>query len=178
MELNHPLSTFSKIIRVRLSQELNQLGPYRVCPVSLSLSTVVTTCTTSNQGILKGKYHCTIDLLFDWFGISCMTTDTFCFYLQNRLFQSSQTGGQWYSDTSPLSISCSNIPEVVQQLSSIKTAFSCVFLHDLGLIRQLNPHPPPPPHSLSLSLSHTHTHIRARTHTHIRKHTHTHTCLL
>ncbi len=20
-----------------------------------------------------GKYHCTIDLLFDWFGISCMT---------------------------------------------------------------------------------------------------------
>jgi hypothetical protein len=25
----------------------------------------------------KGKYHCTIDLLFDWFGISCMTTDSF-----------------------------------------------------------------------------------------------------
>ncbi len=21
------------------------------------------------------KYHCTVDLLFDWFGISCMTTD-------------------------------------------------------------------------------------------------------
>ncbi len=28
-----------------------------------------------------GSYHCTIDLLFDWFGISCMTTDNFCFYL-------------------------------------------------------------------------------------------------
>jgi len=41
-----------------------------------------------------GKYHCTIDLLFDWFGISCMTTDNFCFYLQNRLIQTSQTGGQ------------------------------------------------------------------------------------
>jgi hypothetical protein len=27
----------------------------------------------------RGKYHCTIDLLFDWFGISCMTTDNFCF---------------------------------------------------------------------------------------------------
>jgi hypothetical protein len=27
-------------------------------------------------------YHCTIDLLFGWFGISCMTTDNFCFYLQ------------------------------------------------------------------------------------------------
>jgi hypothetical protein len=31
-----------------------------------------------------------------------MTTDSFCFYLQNRLIQTSQTGGQWYSDTSPL----------------------------------------------------------------------------
>jgi len=43
---------------------------------------------------------------FDWFGISCMTTDNFCFYLQNRLFQTSKTGGQWYSDTSPFSIPC------------------------------------------------------------------------
>jgi hypothetical protein len=30
--------------------------------------------------------------------------DNFCFYLQNRLIQTSQTGGQWYSDTSPFSI--------------------------------------------------------------------------
>jgi hypothetical protein len=30
-----------------------------------------------------------------------MTTDDFCFYFQNRLIQTSQTGGQWYSDTSP-----------------------------------------------------------------------------
>ncbi len=49
-----------------------------------------------------GKYHCTVDLLFDWFGISCMTTDNFCFYLQNRLIKASQTGGQQYSDTSPI----------------------------------------------------------------------------
>ncbi len=27
------------------------------------------------QGILKGTYHCTIDLLFDWFRINCMTTE-------------------------------------------------------------------------------------------------------
>ena len=33
-----------------------------------------------------------------------MTTDNFCFYLQNRLIQTSQTGGQWYSDASPFSI--------------------------------------------------------------------------
>jgi len=31
-----------------------------------------------------------------------MTIDNFCFYLQNRLIQTSQTGGQQYSDTSPL----------------------------------------------------------------------------
>jgi hypothetical protein len=35
-----------------------------------------------------------------------MTTDNFCFYLQNRLIQTSQTGGQQYSDTSPFSIPC------------------------------------------------------------------------
>ncbi len=51
----------------------------------------------------RGMYHCTIDLQFDWFGISSMTTDKFCF-LQNRLIQTSQTGGQWYCDTSPFSI--------------------------------------------------------------------------
>jgi hypothetical protein len=50
----------------------------------------------------RGKYYCTVDLLFDWFGSSCMTTDNFCFYLQNRLIQTSQTGGQWYSNTTPL----------------------------------------------------------------------------
>jgi hypothetical protein len=33
-----------------------------------------------------------------------MTNDKFCFYLQNRLIQTSQTGGQQYSDTSPFSI--------------------------------------------------------------------------
>jgi hypothetical protein len=37
-----------------------------------------------------------------------MTTDNFCFYLINRLIQISQTGGQWYSDTSPFSIPCLN----------------------------------------------------------------------
>ncbi len=72
------------------------------------------------QGILKGKYHCTIDLLFDWFGISCMATDNFCFYLQNRLIQTSQTGGQWYSDTSPFSIPWfkgSNLPALANNPS-------------------------------------------------------------
>jgi hypothetical protein len=42
-----------------------------------------------------------------------MTTNNFCFYLQNRLIQTSQTGGQWYSDTSPLvfrGLWCEDIP--------------------------------------------------------------------
>jgi len=38
------------------------------------------------------------------FGISCMTHDNFCFYLQNGLIQTSQTGGQQYSNTSFFSI--------------------------------------------------------------------------
>ena len=33
-----------------------------------------------------------------------MTTDNFCFCLQKRLIQTSQTDGQWYSDTAPYSI--------------------------------------------------------------------------
>ncbi len=57
-----------------------------------------------NQWILSGKYNCTIDLLFDWFGISCMKIDNFYFYLQNLLIQNSQTRGESYSDTSPSSI--------------------------------------------------------------------------
>ena len=37
-----------------------------------------------------------------------MTTDSFCFYLQNRLIKTSQTVSQPYSDTSPFSIPCTN----------------------------------------------------------------------
>ncbi len=43
-----------------------------------------------------------------------MTTDNFCFYLQNRLIQTSQTGGHQYSDTSPFSIPWLPYPLSVQ----------------------------------------------------------------
>ncbi len=43
-----------------------------------------------------------------------MTTDNFCFCLQNRLIQTSQTGGQWYSDTSPFSIPCKSPQKVFE----------------------------------------------------------------
>jgi hypothetical protein len=69
----------------------------------------VCVCVWCVREYLRGKYHSTIDLLFDRFGFSCMTTDNFCFYLQNRLIQTSQTGGQCYSDTSPFSIPCISI---------------------------------------------------------------------
>jgi len=38
-----------------------------------------------------------------------MTTEFLCFYLQNRLIKTSQTGGKQYSDTSPFSIPCSKL---------------------------------------------------------------------
>ena len=43
-----------------------------------------------------------------------MTTDNFCFYLQNRLIQTSQTGRPLYNNTSPFSIPCFRVvPQVV-----------------------------------------------------------------
>jgi len=53
------------------------------------------------QGILRGKYHCTIDLLFDWFGLVCFANKNKNCCLSYSGFQNSQTGGQWYNDTSP-----------------------------------------------------------------------------
>jgi hypothetical protein len=53
---------------------------------------------------VASSYSFQIYVLFNWFGISCMTTDNFCFYLQIRLIRTSQTGGQWYCDTPPFSI--------------------------------------------------------------------------
>ncbi len=38
-----------------------------------------------------------------------MTFNNCCFYFQNKLIQTSQTGGQQYSDTSPFSIPCKTI---------------------------------------------------------------------
>ncbi len=50
-----------------------------------------------------------------------MTTDNFCFYLQNTLIQTSQTGGQWYSDIPPLVF-----PDKIQTLRRTGTATSKV----------------------------------------------------
>jgi hypothetical protein len=61
-----------------------------------------------NAGNSKGgKYHCTIYLLFYWFGLVCFANKNKNCQLSYSQFQTSQTGGQRYSDTSPFSIPCS-----------------------------------------------------------------------
>ncbi len=57
-----------------------------------------------SQGILNTKYHCTIDLLFDWFGLVCFANKSENCQLPYSWFQTSQTRGQRYCDTSPFSI--------------------------------------------------------------------------
>ncbi len=54
----------------------------------------------------RGKYHCTVDLLFDSFGFVCFANKNKICQLSYSWFLTSQTGGQWYSDTSPFSIPC------------------------------------------------------------------------
>ncbi len=54
---------------------------------------------------LKGevsRYHRPVWLVWN----QLYKADNFCFYFQNRLIQTGQTGRQWYSDTSPFSIPC------------------------------------------------------------------------
>jgi hypothetical protein len=55
-------------------------GAIFYCLVSFKTFLVAAVFLKVEAGNTKGgKYHCTFDLLFDWFGISCMTTDNFCF---------------------------------------------------------------------------------------------------
>ncbi len=63
----------------------------------------------TDHGILKGEVS-----LFHWPPVWLVwnqlygVTDNVCFYWQNRLILTSQTGGQWYSDASPFSIICAD----------------------------------------------------------------------
>jgi len=57
---------------------------------------------------LRGKYHCTVDLLFDWFGLVCFENTNKNCQQSYSWFQTSQTEGQRYSDTSPFSIPCAD----------------------------------------------------------------------
>jgi hypothetical protein len=76
-----------------------------------------------------GKYHCTVDLLIDLFGLVCFTNKN-----ENCQFQTSQTGGQQYSDTSPFSIHRRGVRPLKPFLSGLlfageysEQALSCSF---------------------------------------------------
>jgi hypothetical protein len=57
-----------------------------------------------------------------------MTTENFCFYLQNGLIQISQTGGHWYSDTSyPFSFPSSNVGSVITNGREHRSCLGRVF---------------------------------------------------
>ncbi len=68
------------------------------------LGTTLSIMTICRAGNTKEGSICIVDLLFDWFGIRGTKADNFCFYLQSRLIQTSQIGGQQYSDIPPFSI--------------------------------------------------------------------------
>ncbi len=58
------------------------------------------------QGILKGEVSLYHDLLFDWFRLVCFPNKNKNCQLSHSWFQTSQTGGQQYRDTSTFSIPC------------------------------------------------------------------------
>ncbi len=99
MEVNYACSKFGGFIKYRHGT----CGAQPAALAARNTGVMLQIALAAVSGNAKGG-HCTVDLLFDWFGMCCMTIDNFCFYLQNRLIQTSQTGGQQYSDTSPFSV--------------------------------------------------------------------------
>jgi hypothetical protein len=88
VELDRSLVSDGRAVVENLTRNLNieGLNPARACPNMLVFLVAIFRAGNTEGG----KYHCTVDLLFEWFGISCMTTDNFCSNLQNRLIQTKQ----------------------------------------------------------------------------------------
>jgi hypothetical protein len=85
-----------------------------------------------------GKHHCTIDLLFDWFVLVCLTNKNKNCQLSYSWFQTSQTGGQWYSDTSPLVFPDLAIPpQFMSSHNSLLFWYFYIFLHSLEIFTYL-----------------------------------------
>jgi len=79
------------------------------------------------QGILKGgSIFVQLTSCLTGLESAAWQLTIFCFYLQNRLIQTGQTGSQWYSDTSPFSFPL-NVPfpcTVYQGLTHLKVCFA------------------------------------------------------
>jgi hypothetical protein len=92
---------------------------------------------TYNQGILKGEvslYHWPPV----WFGLVCFANKNKKCQLSCSQFQTSQTGGQWYSDNSPFSIPCYNQLHAIPHSDDGQIKFShsfsvCVYVCVPGL---------------------------------------------
>ncbi len=89
-------------------------------PHMLSVATLRAKKMIIVRNTKRGKYHCTVDLQFDWFGLVCFANKNINCQLSYSWFQTSQTGGQQYSDTSPFSIPC-NRHEILTQISAKET---------------------------------------------------------
>jgi hypothetical protein len=71
-----------------------------------------------------------------------MTTDNFRFYLQNRIIQTSLTGGQRYSDASPFSIPWRNCQRQRQAtVTSVLALATLGGVTEIGLILFVSCHP-------------------------------------
>ncbi len=100
----------SKPLVLRHTSTSNEPGTNNVHIVDQTHNGVFRTCSSMmaylRQGILKGEVslYCWPPVWLVWNQL--YNNWQFFIYLQNRLIQTSKTGGQWYSDTSPFSFPC------------------------------------------------------------------------
>jgi hypothetical protein len=88
---------------IKLTCKQNDISPkWPIIGNDLATSSCQETKTTREYW--RGKYHSTIDLLSDLLGLVYFADKNKNCQLSYSWFQTSQTGGQWYSDTSKFSI--------------------------------------------------------------------------
>ncbi len=88
--------------------------------------------SSTNQGILKGEIS-----LYRWPPVWLVWNQLYdnWQYFLNRLIQTSQTGGQWYSDTSPFRTPCTNnnllmcYVHIYMHICIVHICKKCVYIH-------------------------------------------------
>ena len=84
----------------------------RLLQTNTSLEGIILYPKSETTSILcKGKYHCTADLLFDWLGFG-QTSKSVVLIQQNSWIQTSQAGGQPYSDIPPYEVNECSLPKL------------------------------------------------------------------